>query len=256
MRGEQHDVDRAGRGAAGPPRPGPGRRREHDGGAPRASARGRAWPPPRARRPPSALRAPPGRRTRKRHGLVRWWFGAQRASSNSSSSARAVDGLRRRTPCACGGCGSRPRVHHSADRVTHRTGIPWSRTPRRHRRRRAHCASSASVRTQARRRCGDTLSAHRDDPRDRDRGAGRRGPNEVGAGELGVALAREPATTMPQRSPARPCRDQALRRAGQIEGGELGVTSRCRSSPSQRRSSREALRLAAPGGSLTVITAA
>jgi hypothetical protein len=30
-----------------------------------------------------------GPRTRKRHGLVRWWFGAQRASSSSSSSTAA-----------------------------------------------------------------------------------------------------------------------------------------------------------------------
>src|SRR4051794_32660699 len=40
-----------------------------------------------------------GPTTRKRHGLVRWWFGAQRASSNSSSSVSRSTGAVPKTLC-------------------------------------------------------------------------------------------------------------------------------------------------------------
>ena len=48
-----------------------------------------------------------GPSTRKRQGLVRLWFGAQRASSNSSSSVAPTGSARR--PCACGARGSARR---------------------------------------------------------------------------------------------------------------------------------------------------
>ena len=53
-----------------------------------------------------------GPSTRKRHGFVRWWLGAQRASSNSSSSVAGSTGPARR-PSACGACGSARRGPHA-----------------------------------------------------------------------------------------------------------------------------------------------
>ena len=88
VRGEQHVGDRRRPPRTGPPRPGR-RRRSAPGSPPPASARGRAWRRPPARRPASARASDSGPSTRKRHGLVRLWLGAQRASSNSSSSSLA-----------------------------------------------------------------------------------------------------------------------------------------------------------------------
>ena len=58
------------------------------------SGRDRAWPR-RPGRPASAAPATAGPSTRNRHGLVRWWLGAQRASSSSSSSVSRGTGSRR-----------------------------------------------------------------------------------------------------------------------------------------------------------------
>ena len=69
----------------GRPRGSGSRRRSAGRSRRRASARGRASRP-RSRAPAATSRSNvSGPSTRKRHGSVRWWFGAQRASSRSSS---------------------------------------------------------------------------------------------------------------------------------------------------------------------------
>ena len=81
----------------------------------------------------SAARAS-GPRTRKRHGSVRWWFGAQRASSKSSSSTSSGTGSGPNALCV-----RRVRIRSSSGRVhpgdatSRRTaasafGSPWSWT--------------------------------------------------------------------------------------------------------------------------------
>ena len=70
----------------GPPRPARDRRSAARWPRP-GSARGRASTPPRDRPPRLSAASDSGPSTRKRHGLVRWWFGAQRPSSSSSSSS-------------------------------------------------------------------------------------------------------------------------------------------------------------------------
>ena len=85
VRGQQHDVGRAGGGVQVLL----GDRRGRRSGSPsrrRGSAPGRASEPLPARPRPSAARAPRDRRRESATGCVRWWLGAQCASSKSSSS--------------------------------------------------------------------------------------------------------------------------------------------------------------------------
>ena len=92
VRAEQDDVGGAGRGAAGPPRRPPGRRCARAETATSVGARSSLAA---ASAPAASLSraSAAGPRTRKRHGLVRWWLGAQRAEVEQLGERLAVDGL-------------------------------------------------------------------------------------------------------------------------------------------------------------------
>ena len=90
---EQNDVGRAPAAGASPPRPATGSPLCIDRRARPASARGRASPPPPSPAAAFSRSSASGPSTRNRHGLVRLWLGAQRASSNSSSSVSRGTGL-------------------------------------------------------------------------------------------------------------------------------------------------------------------
>ena len=107
---EQHRVRCARRRRTGGPRdPGRDRLSRIALAAGRASGRGRAWSPRRGRPPPQLVQ-----RRRPEYaeapGFVRWWLGAHRASSSSSSRISQGQPAPARTPCGSAGCGSLPRA--------------------------------------------------------------------------------------------------------------------------------------------------